>query len=57
MLDKIEELPRNAKLHLYGKKDSKPKRKMGHINIVSESIEQALQTVQDIGIWNESEER
>jgi 5-(carboxyamino)imidazole ribonucleotide synthase len=51
ILDKIETLPISAKLHLYGKKDSKPKRKMGHINILAESVEAALQKVKQLQIW------
>ncbi|MFT9848874.1 5-(carboxyamino)imidazole ribonucleotide synthase [Aneurinibacillus sp. REN35] len=51
VLDKIEKLPRSAKLHLYGKKDSKPKRKMGHINVLAESVEAALHDIEAISIW------
>ncbi|GEN35647.1 MULTISPECIES: 5-(carboxyamino)imidazole ribonucleotide synthase [Aneurinibacillus] len=51
VLDKIEKLPRSAKLHLYGKKDSKPKRKMGHINVLAESVEAALQGIEQLQIW------
>ncbi|MBN6187717.1 5-(carboxyamino)imidazole ribonucleotide synthase [Aneurinibacillus sp. BA2021] len=51
VLDKIEKLPRSAKLHLYGKKDSKPKRKMGHINVLAESVEAALQEIEALSIW------
>ncbi|AMA74232.1 MULTISPECIES: 5-(carboxyamino)imidazole ribonucleotide synthase [Aneurinibacillus] len=51
VLDKIETLPRSAKLHLYGKKDSKPKRKMGHMNVLAESVEVALQQIEELQIW------
>ena len=30
-----------AKLHLYGKKDARPGRKMGHINCLGDTIEAA----------------
>lgn len=32
-----------AKLHLYGKKEAKAKRKMGHITVLGETIEEALE--------------
>lgn len=51
VLDRIEKLPRSAKLHLYGKKDSKPKRKMGHINVLAESVEAALHEIEAVSIW------
>ncbi|WP_310260994.1 5-(carboxyamino)imidazole ribonucleotide synthase [Fictibacillus barbaricus] len=31
-----------AKLHLYGKKEAKAKRKMGHITVLAETVEEAL---------------
>ena len=41
----IEKLPKikDWKIHLYGKKDAKEKRKMGHVTILRHSIEEALQ--------------
>ena len=33
-----------AHLHLYGKKEARPGRKMGHINCLAENVEQALAT-------------
>jgi 5-(carboxyamino)imidazole ribonucleotide synthase len=51
VLDKIETFPRSAKLHLYGKKDSKPKRKMGHMNVLAESVEVALREIEQLNIW------
>ena len=41
-------LPENATLHLYGKKEARPGRKMGHINVVADSTGQALQAVETI---------
>lgn len=32
-----------AKLHLYGKKEAKAKRKMGHITVLGETVEEALE--------------
>src|SRR5690606_19861577 len=39
------------KLHLYGKKDIKPKRKMGHINLLVDDVQDALDWVKQAGIW------
>lgn len=52
LLKKIDQLPKKAKLHLYGKQEAKEKRKMGHINLVSESVEEALQQADKLGIWS-----
>lgn len=40
------------KIHLYGKHEAKHKRKMGHINLLTNDVEQALSWVQQVGIWN-----
>ena len=32
----------NAKLHLYGKRDARPGRKMGHYNVLSPELDDAL---------------
>ena len=32
----------NIKLHLYGKKEARPGRKMGHYNVIADSVEKAL---------------
>jgi 5-(carboxyamino)imidazole ribonucleotide synthase len=37
-----------AKLHLYGKKEAKAKRKMGHITILGETIEEALEKAEKV---------
>ncbi|PTM57460.1 5-(carboxyamino)imidazole ribonucleotide synthase [Desmospora activa] len=47
----IPHLPSSAKLHLYGKKESRPGRKMGHITVVEASLEQAETVVDELGIW------
>ncbi len=47
-----EQQPRVVpKLHLYGKQESKHNRKMGHINLLAESVEEALDWVDAAGIW------
>jgi 5-(carboxyamino)imidazole ribonucleotide synthase len=38
----------NAKLHLYGKKEARPGRKMGHYNVLDNDIEKALATARAI---------
>jgi len=38
----------NIKLHLYGKEDARPGRKMGHYNVLSETSEMALETAEQV---------
>ncbi|MDN9010786.1 5-(carboxyamino)imidazole ribonucleotide synthase [Brevibacillus laterosporus] len=52
LLKIIDQLPKKAKLHLYGKQEAKEKRKMGHINLVAESVDVALQQAEKLGIWS-----
>jgi 5-(carboxyamino)imidazole ribonucleotide synthase len=40
-----------AKLHLYGKHEAKVKRKMGHINLLTSDVEQAIEWVNESPIW------
>ncbi|OAS13392.1 5-(carboxyamino)imidazole ribonucleotide synthase [Paenibacillus oryzisoli] len=46
-----ETLGVSAKLHLYGKKEAKEKRKMGHINLLTDDVEKALTWIEQTGIW------
>ena len=46
-LDKVLKLPKTY-VHLYGKKETKPGRKMGHINVLADSREELLEKL--IGI-------
>jgi 5-(carboxyamino)imidazole ribonucleotide synthase len=41
----------NCKLHLYGKKEAKTKRKMGHLNILADTIENALQKAESLTLF------
>lgn len=41
---------REGKLHLYGKEEKKEKRKMGHLNIVSDTVEIALQKANELTV-------
>ncbi|MDA5110432.1 5-(carboxyamino)imidazole ribonucleotide synthase [Brevibacillus thermoruber] len=56
VLDHIGQLPRTAKLHLYGKHESKPKRKMGHLNVLAPSVEEALAQIERLEIWTNKAE-
>ncbi|MBO8164720.1 MAG: 5-(carboxyamino)imidazole ribonucleotide synthase [Brevibacillus sp.] len=55
VLEKVDVLPSSCKLHLYGKQESKPKRKMGHINVLAKTPEQALAIIDELGIWGKVE--
>ena len=39
------------KIHLYGKKEAKLKRKMGHVTLLRDSIEEALSEIEQSEIW------
>ena len=39
-----------AKLHLYGKASARPKRKMGHYTVLGDSIEEALEAVEQVRV-------
>jgi 5-(carboxyamino)imidazole ribonucleotide synthase len=49
----IEKIPsvKDWKIHLYGKKDAKFKRKMGHVTLLRHSVEDALLEIEQSGIW------
>lgn len=40
-------------IHLYGKAEAKVKRKMGHVTIMTENIEETLESIESTGIWSE----
>jgi 5-(carboxyamino)imidazole ribonucleotide synthase len=42
------------KVHLYGKKDPKVKRKMGHITVLTDNIENTLSEIENSPIWQKS---
>ncbi|WP_246942879.1 5-(carboxyamino)imidazole ribonucleotide synthase [Bacillus pinisoli] len=50
------ELILSGKVHLYGKKEAKLKRKMGHITFLGEDVEEILQDLSKLTIWNEKAE-
>lgn len=56
VMDRLDQLPATAKLHLYGKAESRPQRKMGHINFVAPTAEEALRQIERLNIWKTTEE-
>ncbi|MFT9599424.1 MAG: 5-(carboxyamino)imidazole ribonucleotide synthase, partial [Mesobacillus sp.] len=51
LLDRIPEL-QDWKIHLYGKKEAKYKRKMGHVTLLRDTVEIALDEAERSGIWD-----
>ncbi|CAG7644193.1 N5-carboxyaminoimidazole ribonucleotide synthase [Paenibacillus solanacearum] len=45
-----------AKVHLYGKQEAKKGRKMGHVNVLAESPEQAFRWIEASKIWDAKHE-
>ncbi|PID04613.1 MULTISPECIES: 5-(carboxyamino)imidazole ribonucleotide synthase [unclassified Sporosarcina] len=41
-------------IHLYGKAEVKEKRKMGHVTIMTENLEETLQEIEQSGIWQDN---
>lgn len=52
LLNAIPELE-DWKVHLYGKKDSVVNRKMGHVNVLRDSVERALDEIEQSSIWSD----
>jgi 5-(carboxyamino)imidazole ribonucleotide synthase len=52
VLDKAHLLNGGIKLHLYGKAEAREKRKMGHLNVLAPSVEDALKTIERLEIWS-----
>lgn len=42
---------KGSHLHLYGKKEAKTGRKMGHVNVLADSVEEALAEINSSQIW------
>jgi 5-(carboxyamino)imidazole ribonucleotide synthase len=51
VIEQLPSLDSRCKVHLYGKKITKPQRKMGHMNVTANSIEEALKIITATGIW------
>ncbi|MEI2400985.1 5-(carboxyamino)imidazole ribonucleotide synthase, partial [Paenibacillus phytohabitans] len=54
LLEKVSLLS-NVKVHLYGKKEAKVKRKMGHVTVLANTTEEALKKSDSLQIWNDSQ--
>jgi 5-(carboxyamino)imidazole ribonucleotide synthase len=44
------------KVHLYGKKEPKLKRKMGHVTILRDDVSAALSEIEESSIWRTAKE-
>ncbi|RYM05187.1 5-(carboxyamino)imidazole ribonucleotide synthase [Sporolactobacillus sp. THM7-7] len=55
VLDEMERLS-DAHLHLYGKAEAKYGRKMGHLTILGDTVEGAMDKVKKLGIWKMEQE-
>jgi 5-(carboxyamino)imidazole ribonucleotide synthase len=55
LLERITEL-KDWKIHLYGKKEAKSKRKMGHVTLLRETVEEALVEAEQSRIWEDAAE-
>lgn len=49
----VAEIPtvKDWKIHLYGKKEAKLKRKMGHVTLLRDTVEEALREIEESSIW------
>lgn len=52
VLEQVGTWGSDRKLHLYGKDEVQPDRKMGHINFVATDIRKTLREIDDLGIWD-----
>jgi 5-(carboxyamino)imidazole ribonucleotide synthase len=55
VIQKMPYLDSLSRVHLYGKGEAKPKRKMGHLNVVAENVEEGLNKIKQLNIWNMEE--
>lgn len=53
LLEKVSLLS-SVKVHLYGKAEAKVKRKMGHVTVLGQTVEEALKKFDSLQIWNDS---
>jgi len=54
LLDKIPQL-KDWKIHLYGKHEAKHNRKMGHVTLLRNTVEEAIDEARASGIWTQAE--
>ncbi|WP_026314595.1 5-(carboxyamino)imidazole ribonucleotide synthase [Heyndrickxia acidiproducens] len=55
----IEQIPLQPQwsVHIYGKKEAKHQRKMGHITVLTETIEETLLSLEKSGVWQDVQKR
>ena len=53
LLQNLKLLPEGAKLHFYGKKEVRPGRKMGHLNLSMENPSELLETLIKLQVWEQ----
>lgn len=56
VIEKIPEV-KDWKIHLYGKKEAKEKRKMGHVTLLRHSVEEAIKDIEQSNIWQKAAEK
>ncbi|SFV06488.1 5-(carboxyamino)imidazole ribonucleotide synthase [Alicyclobacillus macrosporangiidus] len=44
--------PGHIKVHLYGKREARAGRKMGHVNVLADDVETALAEIRRLGVWS-----
>ncbi|GAB6933717.1 5-(carboxyamino)imidazole ribonucleotide synthase [Calditerricola satsumensis] len=52
LLQRLPHLDGRVKVHLYGKAEARPMRKMGHVNIVADSVAEALAMARALDVWD-----
>lgn len=52
LLQRLPYLDGRVKVHLYGKAEARPMRKMGHVNIVADSVDEALAVARALDVWD-----
>ncbi|WP_206916501.1 5-(carboxyamino)imidazole ribonucleotide synthase [Alicyclobacillus suci] len=52
VLARMSTLPGHVKVHLYGKAEARGDRKMGHLNVLCDHVDEALNWIAKQGIWN-----
>ncbi len=50
LMDQLDKLD-SVHLHLYGKKEAKLNRKMGHVTVLTDNIDETLEKLDDLKIW------
>jgi 5-(carboxyamino)imidazole ribonucleotide synthase len=51
LMKEFHRLPKEMKVHWYGKKEAKTGRKMGHVTVLADTVEKALNIIEAVDIW------